>query len=70
MGPGSDIEDVGFLEPWDEEVGALADSLVDHSSETVEEDGALASVDGVQGGADGGGANPEAESSAAEVGEE
>lgn len=70
MGPGSDIEYVGFLEPWDEEVGPLADGLVDYASESVEEDGALAAVDVVEGGADGGGSDAEAHGHAAEVREE
>ena len=51
MGAGADVEDVGFLDPRDEEVGPLADGLVEDAPETVEEDGALPAIDGVEGGA-------------------
>lgn len=56
MGPGADVEDVRALEVWDEEVGPFADGVVNDSSESVEEDGTLAAVDGVEGGVDCGGA--------------
>lgn len=61
MGFGSDIEDVGFLEPWDEEVGTFPNGVVYDSTEAVEEDGALATVDGEEGGVEDGGAGAEAE---------
>jgi len=47
VGARADVEDVGFLDPRDEEMGSLADGGVENASETIEEDGALAAVDGV-----------------------
>lgn len=70
VGPGADVEDEGLLEPWDEEVGPFADGLVDDSTETVEEDGALTAVDGVEGGVEDGGADAETEGGASHVGQE
>lgn len=70
MGPGADVEDEGLLEPWDEEVGPFADGVVNDSTETVEEDGALAAVDGVEGGVEDGGADAEPEGGASHVRQE
>lgn len=64
----ADIEDVGFLDPRDEEVSAFADGGVEDAAETVEEDGALAAVDGVERGGEGGGGGAEAEGGTGEVG--
>ena len=70
MGTSADVEDVGFLDPGDEEVGPFADGGVQDAAEAVEEDGALAAVDGVEGRGDGGGRRAQAEGSAGDVGEE
>lgn len=59
MGPSPDIEDVGLLEPWDQEVSPFADSFIDDSTESVEEHSALTAVDGVEGGVDDGGSGTE-----------
>ena len=48
MGAGADIENVGLLKPGDEEVGALGDGGVENAAEAVEDDGALAAIDGVE----------------------
>lgn len=48
MGASADVEDEGFLKPWDQDVGPFADGIWLNSLETVEDDGALASVDGVE----------------------
>ncbi|CAL5410957.1 unnamed protein product [Camellia sinensis] len=50
VGTSSDVENVGSLEPWDEEMGSFADGLIDDAAKSIEEDGALATVDGVEGG--------------------
>ena len=44
----ADVEDERLLEPWDEEMGAFADGFVENSTDAVEDDGALAAVDGVE----------------------
>jgi len=66
----ADVEDVRLLDPRDEEMGSLAYRVVENASETVEEDGTLAAVDGVQGGGEGGGRHAQAEGGAGEVSEE
>ena len=48
MGLCVDIENGRLLEPWDEEVSTFADGLVENSTDTIEDDGALATVDGVE----------------------
>ena len=48
MGLCADIEDERLLEPWDEEVSTFANGLVENSTDTVEDDSALATVDGVE----------------------
>lgn len=45
-------------------MGTFADGIVDYSTESVEEDGALAAVDGVEGGVEDDGADAEAEGGA------
>ncbi|KAA8530134.1 hypothetical protein F0562_004843 [Nyssa sinensis] len=50
VGPRSDVENEGFLEPWDKEVSPLTDSFVDHSTESIKENGALTAVHSVEGG--------------------
>jgi len=66
----ADVENVGFLNPRDEKMGSLADGVVENAPEPVEEDSALAAVDGVQGGGEGGGRRAQAEGRAGEVSEE
>lgn len=44
MGPGTDVEDKGLLEPGDEEVGPFTDGFIDHTTEPVKENGSLSSV--------------------------
>jgi hypothetical protein len=46
---GADVEEGGALQEWDPEVGALPDRVREHPAEAVEDDGALAAVDGVEG---------------------
>ena len=70
MGASADVEDVGFLDPWDQEVSPLADGGVQDAAEPVEEDGALPAVHGVEGGGEGGGRRAKAEGRAGDVGEE
>lgn len=70
MWPGTDIENVRSLKPGDQEVGAFTNSVIKDSTETVKQDGALTSVDGVEGGAGDGGGYTEADGGACEVGEE
>ncbi|GER47473.1 glucose-1-phosphate adenylyltransferase [Striga asiatica] len=53
--------------PWDQKVGSFTDSVRDDSSETIEENGSLAAVDGVERGIEDGGAEPEAEGGACYV---
>ena len=48
MGAGANIENIGLLKPWYQEMGAFADGVVDHTAETVEEDGALAAVNSIE----------------------
>lgn len=57
MGPSTDIEYERLLKPWDEEMSSFADGIVDDSTESVEEDGALSTVDGVEGGVENRGAD-------------
>lgn len=42
---GADVEDVGLLDPRDEEVGALTNGLIEDATEAVEEDDELPIVD-------------------------
>ena len=70
MRPCTDIEDEGLLEPWDKEMGTFANGVVDDTAKSIEKDGALATVDGVEGGVEDGGTNSETESGACHVGEE
>jgi len=69
VGAGADVEDVGLLDPWDDEMCALVDGVVDDAAETVEEDGAMATVDG-DGGVEHGAGNTKAEGGAGKVREE
>ena len=48
MGLCVDIENGRLLEPWDEEVSTFADGLVENSTDTVEDDNALATINGVE----------------------
>ena len=43
----ADIENERLLEPWDEEVSTFVDGLVENSTDTVEDDGMLATIDSV-----------------------
>lgn len=70
MWPCTDIKDEGFLKPWDQEVSAFTDCVVNDTTETVEENGALAAVDSVKGGIDNCAADPESESGTGDVGQE
>lgn len=47
--PCADIEDDGALQPGNQEMGALVDDLLLHSGQTVEDDGACATLDIVDG---------------------
>ncbi|KAL5079570.1 hypothetical protein RYX36_007991 [Vicia faba] len=49
----ADVEDVGLLDPWDEEVSAFSDGLFEDSTEMVKEDGALVAADSVEGAVEG-----------------
>lgn len=55
MGFSTDIKDVGFLNQWNTEMSTFADGIFDNSTKTVENDGALAAVDGVERGVEKGG---------------
>lgn len=70
MRTSANVEDVGLLDPWNEEVSAFSDGVVEDASESVEEDGALAAVHGVEAGVDDGGGGAQAEGGACHVGEE
>lgn len=48
MGAGPDVEDEGPLEPRDEEMGPLANSLLHHTANPVEDHRPLATVHRVQ----------------------
>lgn len=48
MWPCTDIENIGLLEPRDQEMRPFSDSVIDDTSESVEEDSTLAAVDGVE----------------------
>lgn len=65
---GANIEDIRGLEKGDEEMSAFADGNVEDSAETVHQDGALAAVNGVERGVDGGGGDSETEGGAGYVG--
>jgi len=45
VGTGADVEDVGLLDPRDEEVGALTNGLIEDATEAVKEDDELPTVD-------------------------
>lgn len=70
MGASADVEDEGFLKPWDQEVRSFANGVFDDATETVEENGALATVDGVQRGIEDSGADADAERGASNVRQE
>lgn len=70
MRASANIENVRLLDPWDEEMGSFADGFVKNAPETVEEDSALATVDGVEARVNGGGGGTETEGGACEVREE
>lgn len=70
MWPGTDIEDEGLLKPWDQEVSTFTNGFVADTTETIEENGALAAVDGVKGGIEKCAADAESESGTGYVGEE
>lgn len=70
MGASADVEDERLLKPWDEKVGPFPDGIRLDSLETIEDDGALATVDGVEAGIDGGAAETDGERGASDVGEQ
>lgn len=70
MRSGTYVEDVRRLKPWNEEMSTFADGFVDDTAKTIEQDGALAAVDGVEGGVGNGSDGSEAEGGACEVCEE
>lgn len=70
MWPSTNIEYERLLKPWDEEMSTFADGIIDDSSKSVEEDSALTTVDGVEGGVQNGGADAETEGGACNVREE
>ncbi len=47
--PGPDVENVGFLNPGDHEVGALADDALADSGNAIEDDCSVAALHVVQG---------------------
>lgn len=65
---GANIEDIRGLKEGNEEMSAFADGNVENSAETVHEDGALAAVNSVERGVDGGGSDSETEGGAGDVG--
>lgn len=69
MGASADVEDEGLLKPWDQKVGSFADSVWLNPCETIEDNGALAAVDGVETGIDDGTANADGEGGARNVSE-
>ena len=64
MGASADVEDERFLKPRDQEVSSFADGIRFDSLETVEDHGALATVDGVETGIDRGTADSDGEGGA------
>lgn len=61
MGTSANVEDEGLLKPWNEEMGAFTNSLVQDTAKTVEQNGLLAPIDGVKGGVEHGGPDTESE---------
>jgi len=47
LGARTNVKNVGFLDPWDDEMGFLVEDGVKNASEMVEEDDMLGTVDGV-----------------------
>lgn len=69
MWPRTDIEDEGFLKPWDQEVSAFTNCFINDTTETVEENSALTAIDSVKGGIENSAADAESESGTGDVGE-
>lgn len=67
MGASADLEDEGFLKPWDQKMCSFADGIWLNPLETVEYDGALATVDCVETGVGGGAADTESKGGGANV---
>lgn len=67
MGASADLEDEGFLKPWDQKMGSFADGIRLNTLETVEYDGALATVDCVETGVGGGAGDAESKGGGANV---
>ena len=70
MRPSTNVEDIRSLDPGDEKMSAFADGVIEDSTEPVEEDGTLATVNVVEGGVNDGRGSPEAEGNSSDVGEE
>ena len=70
MGTSANVEDEGLLKPWNEEMGAFTNSLVQNTAKTVEQNSLLATIDGVKGGVEHGGADTQPEGRPRKVREE